>query len=566
VGTSGDIGAPGARSAREPPLSHRAENRRRRPSGEPPPLPRNLGRSGRFWLIMVAYLTSVAIGVIVFAPFQRLFEHWDTEQLRWVIALRTRWLTDVMKLVNVVTSVWTIRVLRWGTILVLVAFRRWRHLLVFLAAVLAAEALTAGLALYIGRQRPLGVEILAGWRGYSMPSQPLASLSVTLIGMAYALLPHGALRHYAKWAIGIVLGVALVARIYLAVDQPTSAGFGAVFGIAVGLIAFRWFAPNDIFPVSYRRGKAAHLDVGGQRGRAIEQAVREQLGLSVLEVKPIGLEGSGGSTPLRMRIAATDDEPERYVFAKLYAKSHVRADRWYKLGRQVMYGALEDETPFQSVRRFVEYEDYTLRLLYDDGFPSPKPYGIVEISPEREYMIVMEFFDGAIEIGDAEIDDGVIEQGIQMIRHLWDAGLAHRDVKPANLMVRDGELKLIDVFFVQVRPSPWRQAVDLANMMLVLGLRTDADRVYASALRSFSPQEIGEAFAAARGVASPTQLRVSVKQDGRDLLSRFRALAPDSAPVSIQRWSPRRVILAVEMGVAAFLLVGFLISNWTVFA
>ena len=55
---------------------------------------------------------------------------------------------------------------------------------------------------------------------------------------------------------------------------------------------------------------------------------------------------------------------------------------------------------------------------------------------------------------------------------------------------------LIDVAFVQVRPSPWRQAVDLANMMLVLAVRTDAERVYERALRFFTPDEIAEAFAA----------------------------------------------------------------------
>ena len=85
---------------------------------------------------------------------------------------------------------------------------------------------------------------------------------------------------------------------------------------------------------------------------------------------------------------------------------------------------------------------------------------------------------------------------------------------------------LIDVAFAQVRPSPWRQAVDLANMMLVLAVRTDAERVYERALRFFTPDEIAEAFAAARGVASPTQLRSVMKQDGRDLLAQFRALAP----------------------------------------
>ena len=140
-----------------------------------------------------------------------------------------------------------------------------------------------------------------------------------------------------------------------------------------------------------------------------------------------------------------------------------------------------------------------------------------------------------------------------LIRKLWDAGLAHRDIKPGNLMVRDGELLLIDAAFAQVRPSPWRQAVDLGNMMLVLAVRTDAERVYRRALDYFTPDELAEAFAATRGVASPTQLRAFMKRDPRDLLGEFRALAPPRRPIGLQRWGARRVIVAAAMLGAALL-------------
>jgi hypothetical protein len=185
--------------------------------------------------------------------------------------------------------------------------------------------------------------------------------------------------------------------------------------------------------------------------------------------------------------------------------------------------------------------DYALRLLQDIGVRTARPYGIVEITPEREYMLVTEYFVGAVEIGEADVDDGLIDQGLTLIRRLWDGGVAHRDIKPGNLMVRPGELLLIDVAFVQVRPSPWRQAVDLGNMMLVLAVRTDPERVYRRALSYFTPAELSEAFAATRGVASPTQLRAFMKRDPRDLLGTFRALAPPRKPIVLQRWSIRRV-------------------------
>jgi tRNA A-37 threonylcarbamoyl transferase component Bud32 len=323
------------------------------------------------------------------------------------------------------------------------------------------------------------------------------------------------------------------------------------------LVGFRLFVPNDVFPVTYRRGRTAHLVIDDRRRTAIEEAMADQLGLLPVEITPFGLEGSGGSTPLRIKIKA---ETDTYVFGKLYAVNHLRSDRWYKLGRTLLYGRLEDEKAFNTVRRLVQYEDYVLRLLHENGLPVPQPYGIAELTPEREYLLVMEFFDGATEIGDAQIDDDIIDQGLTVVRRLWECGMAHRDIKPANLLVRDGQLLLIDSAFAQQRPSPWRQAVDLANMMLVLGLRTTPERVYARAHRYFDDREIAEAFAATRGLTMPSQLRHLLRAQGQDIHAQFLGLLPYRLPpIRIQRWSLRRTALSVIV-----LVVGFVVGLFAV--
>jgi hypothetical protein len=134
----------------------------------------------------------------------------------------------------------------------------------------------------------------------------------------------------------------------------------------------------------------------------------------------------------------------------------------------------------------------------------------------------------------------------------------------SNLLVRDGKVLLIDVAFAEARPSPWRQAVDLANMLLCLALRSDPTLVYERALRQFTVQEITEAFAATRGLTMPSQLRHLLREQGRDLHEEFLDLLPTrSRPISIQRWSVRRVGLALLVLLGLVVVIPMVVS-WSV--
>jgi membrane-associated phospholipid phosphatase len=525
----------------------RRTKRQRRPTGTPPPLPRRIAVTTTAWVALAAILVTAAFLASERTPWRAALDQANTWILQQLAAIRTPWLTHVANGINAAGLDWA-PVFGVIVALLIMVFRRWRHLLVLLFCLFFLEIVVSNIYDGLTRPRPFGVRIIGAWEGYSTPSAPVAALTFFLMGAVYCLAVHGRPRSYAKTGAAAVIALFCLARLYLAVDHPDDVVFGIALGVAVPLAAFRFFTPNEVFPVVYRRGRTAHVDITGRRGAAIRQAVRDQLGLTVLEIRPVGLASSAGSTPLRLTV---EGDPDQYLFGKLYTRGHVRADRWYKLWRTILYGALEDEHPFSSVRQLTQYEDYMLRLLRDCGVRTAAPYGIVEITPEREYLLVTEFFTGAVEIGEAEVDDNIIDQGLLLIRTLWDAGIAHRDIKPGNLMVRDGQLLLIDVFFVQVRPSPWRQAVDLGNMMLVLAVRTDPGQVYRRALSYFTPDELAEAFAATRGVASPTQLRAFLKRDPRDLLGEFRALAPPRRPIALQRWGSQRLVLAGSVLAAA---------------
>jgi hypothetical protein len=526
---------------------------RRRPSGEPPPLPRENRWTRWIWVLAAVLLLGLALNILIGTT--DVVQTADRAVLSFIAEARTPALTDAARLVALLTTFTAVMALRWGIALVLVAYRRFRHLVVFLATLVVTDWVVVRL-LFVELPRPT-VPVLVDADVYAFPSRSISALAITLYAMTFVLVPRGSGRNRLRAGFAAGLALLVLADLYLAADYLSGMAYAAILAPCVADVAFRWLVPEEGFPVTHRRrGSAAHLDLGGERGAAIVRAMADQVGLTVTEVKEFGLEGSAGSSPLRMTL-----QDGSRVFGKIYSASHERADRWYRFGRTILYGQLEDETPVGSVRRLATYEDYALRLLADHRVRVAHTYGVVELTPNQEYMLVTEFFEHARNLGDSQIDDQVIDEGLAMVRTFWDIGVAHRDIKPANLLVRDGHLQLVDVSGLEIRPSPWRQAVDLSNMLLTLALRTDPERVYARAAKVFTPDEIAEACASAVGLTIPTELQAKMKADGRPLLDRFRQLAPRRDRISIQRWSARRLVLTAAAALGTLTLVGLFVDS-----
>jgi len=157
---------PGVRPA-PPAIAH--VRRRRRPSGEPPPLPRHLNASGKWWLGSSAVVVLLwGVGAVTGSI--ALVDLVDTRVLQAISEVRSPGLTRVAEIAGGLATPAGVQAVWLVNMVVLVAFRRWRHLLVWLGVVLLVTNLADAAATTLQRPRAYEVEILGPWSGFAMPS------------------------------------------------------------------------------------------------------------------------------------------------------------------------------------------------------------------------------------------------------------------------------------------------------------------------------------------------------------------------------------------------------------
>ncbi len=224
---AGHMAAGDARSPLPPGTAVGKGRRRRRPTGEPPPLPHSVTITTTAWLVLAAVVLAGAFAAAQHTPWLRIEDQASTWVLRQLAGIRTPWLTDVANAINVAGSGWGATVLGLSVVALTMLFRRWRHLLVFMGSLFFLEIAGTWIYFQLSRPRPYGVPIIGSWAGYAGVSPPVGVLTIFLTGIVYCLAVPGRARSYTKAAVAAVVAVFGLARLYLGVDHPGDVLLGA---------------------------------------------------------------------------------------------------------------------------------------------------------------------------------------------------------------------------------------------------------------------------------------------------------------------------------------------------
>jgi hypothetical protein len=168
--------------------------RRRRPSGSAPPLPHDLGTTGRLWLVALAAVLAFGILAYTFEWARDISDRADGWFFDLVARVRTDWLTDVTNAIDRIGSGWTLSFVAIAVLVALVVLKRWRHLFTLLGTIVVIEVIGSIVYSAFERPRPYGITILGRWAGYSLPAPPVIILTMTVVGIAYTLVVAGRAR------------------------------------------------------------------------------------------------------------------------------------------------------------------------------------------------------------------------------------------------------------------------------------------------------------------------------------------------------------------------------------
>ena len=414
--------------------------------------------------------------------------------------------------------------------------RRFRLLGGLAVAAAVAAGIVAGIFWLLGGQHPdaLTDNLTRGsWlASAALPGPALIAGAVAVIVAASPWMSRPWRR--AAW---LALLLAAAARILIGTVLPMELIIAIATGVMVGAAVLVAFGVPD-----QRMG-------AGEIAGALRSA-----GLPVESVRVAEVEAKG-SRPF----AAAGPGGRRW-FIKALGSDHRDADLLYRAYRAVRLRNVGGTRPAGTLFQTVEHQALAGVMAERAGVVVPGVDRVVKAGDTA--LLVLDWVDGSSleQLPAAQITDDLLVRLWAEVDKLHRAGIAHRSLRAANVIVGQAGLPVIaDFSFSELAATQRQKDLDLAELLASLATLTGEDRAVSAAAKVLGPEGVAPAVPLLQPLALSAGTRRGVaRQPG--LLTRTRAQAAavsGQAPpelARVERVRPR-TLLAIAAASAAFYIV-----------
>ncbi|MEU9375166.1 lysylphosphatidylglycerol synthase domain-containing protein [Streptomyces sp. NPDC048255] len=204
---------------------------------------------------------------------------------------------------------------------------------------------------------------------------------------------------------------------------------------------------------------------------------------------------------------------------------------FYRVWRRLTLRGITTRRSLQSLRQALEQEALLAYAAIAAGANAPKLIATSELGPDA-VMLVYEHLGGRTldSLADEEITDELSRNAWEQVRALQSRRIAHRRLTGDALVVdRSGSVTLTDLRGGEIAAGDLVLRMDIAQLLVTLGLRVGAERSVASALSVLGPDAVADCLPLLQPIALSRSTRATLRKLARERADRQREAVLESS-------------------------------------